>query len=179
MKKLAVFCGSSSGRSKAYLKLGVDLGHLLANKDWGLVYGGASVGVMGAMADAILEKKGHVWGVIPQSLVDWEVAHQNLEKLEVVDSMHKRKERMYDLSDAFLAIPGGMGTLDELCEIITWAQLKHHRKPIYLLNFNGFFDHLMRHFQHCEAEGFLSKEHLELVRCLDRLEDLEEELDKQ
>lgn len=179
MKKLAVFCGSSSGRNQAYLKLGVDLGHLLADKNWGLVYGGASVGVMGALADATLEKEGHVWGVIPQSLVDWEVAHQNLEKLEIVDSMHKRKKRMYDLSDAFLAIPGGMGTLDELCEIITWAQLEHHRKPIYLLNCNGFFDHLIRHFQHCEAEGFLSQEHLGLVRCLDRLEDLEVELDKQ
>lgn len=178
MKKLAVFCGSSAGRDESYLELARELGHLLAQKSWGLVYGGASVGVMGAMADALLEKKGHVWGVIPQSLVDWEVAHENLEKLEVVDSMHNRKKRMYDLSDAFLAIPGGMGTLDELCEIITWAQLEHHRKPIYLLNYNGFFDHLIRHFEHCEAEGFLSREHLQLINCLDQIEDLGSELDK-
>jgi uncharacterized protein (TIGR00730 family) len=179
MRKLAVFCGSSTGRGELYLKLGSDLGHLLTKKNWGLVYGGASVGVMGAMADALLENKGRVWGVIPQSLVDWEVAHENLEELEVVDSMHQRKQRMYDLSDAFLAIPGGMGTLDELCEIITWAQLKHHKKPIYLLNFNGFFDQLIGHFQHCEKEGFLSKEHLKLIQCLNNLDDLELELDKQ
>lgn len=179
MKKMAVFCGSSTGKGEGYLKLGSDLGHLLAQKNWGLVYGGASVGVMGSMANAILEKNGHIWGVIPQSLVDWEVAHQDLDRLEVVDSMHRRKQRMYDLSDAFLAIPGGMGTLDELCEIITWAQLKHHEKPIYLLNFDGFFDHLIRHFQHCEAQGFLSLDHLSLIRCLNSLDDLERALDKQ
>lgn len=164
MKRICVFCGSSAGKSPKYVAMARELGDKLVQNNMGLVYGGASIGVMGAVADSVLEKKGEVWGVMPQSLVDWEVAHANLSRFEVVDSMHARKQIMYDWSDVFVAIPGGMGTLDELCEIITWAQLKYHKKPCYVLNFDGFFDGLLTHFRHINKEGFLSDEHLQLVR---------------
>ncbi|OUR93525.1 Rossman fold protein, TIGR00730 family [Halobacteriovorax marinus] len=178
MKKICVFCGSSAGKSKAYIEMANDVADLLVEQDHGLVYGGASIGVMGAMADKVLKKNGEVWGVMPQSLVDWEVAHEGLTKFEVVDSMHARKEVMYNWSDAFVALPGGFGTLDELCEILTWAQLKYHEKPCFLLNFNGFFDHLIKHFQHINKEGFLSDEHLELITIVDSIEELSVELEK-
>ncbi|MDD0854308.1 TIGR00730 family Rossman fold protein [Halobacteriovorax sp. GB3] len=171
MKKIAVFCGSSAGKSPKYVEMAKELGELLVENNMGLVYGGASIGVMGAVADSVLEKKGEVWGVMPKSLVDWEVAHDNLTKFEVVESMHERKKIMYDWSDAFVAIPGGMGTLDELCEIITWAQLEYHTKPCYVLNFDGFFDHLLAHFKLANAEGFLSDEHLGLVREVNSIQE--------
>lgn len=179
MKKMAVFCGSSKGNKPTYCEEAKKIGELFFKHQWGLVYGGASVGVMGAIADSILNKKGEVWGVIPQSLVQWEVAHQGLQRLEVVDSMHQRKQRMYDLSDAFLAIPGGMGTLDELCEIVTWAQLRYHQKPIYIYNADGFFNHLWKHLEHCVQEGFLSQEHLKLLSVINSLEELENVLTKE
>lgn len=179
MKKMAVFCGSSKGARASYCEEAQKIGELFLKHQWGLVYGGASVGVMGALADSLLNKKGEVWGVIPQSLVEWEVAHQGLQRLEVVDSMHQRKQRMYDLSDAFLAIPGGMGTLDELCEIVTWAQLRYHQKPIYIYNHEGFFQHLWKHLEHCVQEGFLSAEHLKLITLLDSFEELENVLSKE
>lgn len=163
MKRICVFCGSSSGKSPEYLKVAQELGKLLAQNNFGLVYGGASIGIMGAVADAVLAEGGKVWGVIPQSIMDLEVAHGNLTELHVVDSMHERKKLMYDLSDAFVALPGGMGTLDELCEILTWAQLGYHRLPCYLVNYQGFFDHLMTHFKKINEEGFLSNEHLALL----------------
>ena len=172
MKYLCVFCGSSEGTKKSYTASAQELGHMMADKNWGLVYGGASIGVMGAVANGVLEKKGKVLGVIPESIAKLEVAHNHLTQLEVVDSMHERKERMYELSDAFVAIPGGMGTLDELCEIVTWAQLKFHDKPIYVLNQEGFFDHLLNHFRHIHDQGFLKKEHLDLVREVKTNEEL-------
>lgn len=164
MKRICVFCGSSAGKSPKYVEMARDLGKKLVLNNMGLVYGGASVGVMGAVADSVLENSGDVWGVMPKSLVDWEVAHDNLSRFEVVDSMHARKQIMYDWSDAFVAIPGGMGTLDELCEIITWAQLKYHQKPCYVLNYDGFFDKLLEHFRFINKEGFLSDDHLKIVR---------------
>tara|TARA_R110002072_G_scaffold534_2_gene3564 strand:+ start:103571 stop:104113 length:543 start_codon:yes stop_codon:yes gene_type:complete len=162
MKKLCVFCGSSAGNDPKYVSEAKDLGAFMAENQLGLVYGGASIGVMGAVADGVLDKKGTVVGVIPQSIIDLEVGHQHLTNLYIVDSMHERKQKMYDLSDAFLAIPGGIGTLDELCEIFTWAQLEYHKKPIYIVNQDGFFDHLLNHFQSCVDKGFVKKEHLDL-----------------
>lgn len=163
MKRLCVFCGSSPGKDKKYSEYAKMLGEKLAQYNLGLVYGGASIGVMGAIADSILENDGEAWGVIPKSLLDWEVGHEGLTSLEVVDNMHLRKERMYQLSDGFVAMPGGMGTLDEICEIITWSQLKYHNKPCYILNVEGFFDHLIHHFDFLVSEGFLSAEHRKLV----------------
>lgn len=178
MKRICVFCGSSQKVSNKFFDLGKEMGAFLADQKLGLVYGGASVGLMGVMADTALEKNGKVWGVIPQSLVDWEVAHANLTDLKVVGSMHERKKTMYDLSDAFVALPGGMGTLDELCEIITWAQLRLHKKPCFVFNHDGFFDHLMEHFRYLTHEGFLSKEHLNLVTEVKTLGELGDALEK-
>lgn len=178
MKKICVFCGSSAGRDKSYLEMAEEMADLLVEQDYGLVYGGASIGVMGAMADKVLKEKGEVWGVMPQSLVDWEVAHEGLTKFEIVDSMHARKEIMYNWSDAFIALPGGFGTLDELCEILTWAQLRYHEKPCFLFNFNGFFDHLVGHFQHINKEGFLSDEHLNLITVVNSMDELSDEMKK-
>lgn len=164
MKKICVFCGSSSGIDPIHVKKARELGQKMAASEIGLVYGGASIGVMGAIADGCMEAGGSVWGVIPKQIVDLEVGHQGLQNLEVVEDMHIRKARMYELSDAFFALPGGMGTLDELCEIVTWAQLKYHSKPCYVINIDGFFDHLLRHFRHINQQGFLSNEHLALVK---------------
>lgn len=164
MKKICVFCGSSSGKQSFYTEEAKELGKALAKSNIGVVYGGASIGVMGALADGCLENGGKVWGVIPKSIIDLEVGHQNLTNLEVVEDMHQRKARMYDLSDAFFALPGGMGTLDELCEIITWAQLLYHSKPCYVVNTGGFFNNLMRHFEHINKEGFLSDKHFQLFK---------------
>ncbi len=163
MKYLCVFCGSSRGLGEDYTQSARQFGERIAREGWGLVYGGASIGVMGAVADGVLAGGGEVIGVIPESLVNWEVAHDNLSKLHIVDSMHTRKKMMYDLSDAFVAIPGGMGTLDELCEIITWSQLKLHTKPCYILNENNFYRHLIAHFDHICEQGFLSTEHRQIV----------------
>ncbi len=176
MKKVCVFCGSSAGNGESYKSMAKEMGSVITNNNMGLVYGGASIGVMGTMADEVLEADGEVWGVMPKSLVDWEVAHPKLTKFEVVDSMHTRKQLMYDWSDAFVAMPGGFGTLDELCEILTWAQLKYHQKPCFLLNFNGFFDNLVKHFEHINKEGFLSDEHLGLITVVDTFEELEKSL---
>jgi len=178
LKKICVFCGSASGKNPKYVKVANELGAKLVKEDMGLVYGGASIGVMGAVADSVLKDNGAVWGVIPQSIIDLEVGHKNLTDLKVVGSMHERKQEMYDLSDAFVAIPGGMGTLDELCEIITWAQLKYHHKPCYVLNEGGFFDHLMEHFRYINSEGFLSDEHLELVKEVNSIDELFADLEK-
>ncbi|WP_127718457.1 TIGR00730 family Rossman fold protein [Halobacteriovorax sp. HLS] len=178
MKNICVFCGSSAGKEAHYVEMAKELGNSLSSMDMNLVYGGASIGVMGAIANQMLENKSEVWGVMPQSLVDWEVAHDGLTKFEIVDSMHRRKEIMYEWSDAFVAIPGGFGTLDELCEILTWAQLKYHKKPCYLLNYNSFFDHLIAHFKLINKEGFLSDDHLKLLTVVSSISELEKEMKK-
>lgn len=166
MKKICVFCGSSAGKSESYVNSARSLGADFAKNGIGLVYGGASIGVMGAIANGCLENGGKVWGVIPQSIIDLEVGHQNLTGLEVVEDMHTRKARMYELSDAFFALPGGFGTLDELCEIMTWTQLGYHQKPCYIINENGFFDYLLQHFHHANKEGFVSDEHMKIfIEC--------------
>nr|BDT29937.1 TIGR00730 family Rossman fold protein [Bacteriovorax sp. HI3] len=173
MKNLCIFCGSASGQGSKYLELGHAIGELLVKNNVGLVYGGASIGLMGAIADSVLKNKGRVIGVIPQALVDYEVAHSGLTQLHVVDNMHQRKQLMYDNADAFLSLPGGMGTLDEMFEVLTWTQLKYHQKPSYILNFEGFYDSLLSYLRHSNAEGFIKGEHLNLLHELKTLNDVE------
>lgn len=171
-KNLCVFCGSASGNSEQYVQQAKKVGELIASQNVGLVYGGATVGVMGTIADAVLSKGGHVIGVIPKSLVEYEVAHYKVTKLHIVDGMHERKKIMYDFSNAFLVLPGGMGTLDEMFEILTWSQLKLHNKPIYILNEFGFYDHLLMYIKHSHEQGFIRKEHMSLIRELKTPEDV-------
>ena len=155
-KRICVFCGSSSGRGDRDLFMARRVGAAIAEQGWELVYGGASVGLMGAMADGCLYQGGQVCGVIPKVIVERELAHQSLTELHQVGSMHDRKWKMYELSSAFLALPGGVGTLDELFEVQTWQQLKLHSAPIAILNFEGFYDYLLAHLERAVARGFLS-----------------------
>lgn len=163
MKRLCVFCGSSKGSRTVYAEAAEQLGTLLARRGIELVYGGGCVGLMGIVADATLRAGGHVIGVIPQALVIKEVVHEGLLDLRVVKSMHERKALMADLSDAFIALPGGFGTYEEFCEILTWAQLGLHKKPFGLLNVAGFYDPLLALFDHAVAEEFIRPGHRELV----------------
>ncbi|MEK5481922.1 LOG family protein [Viridibacillus sp. FSL R5-0888] len=159
MKTLAVFCGSSDGASNIYVEVAKKLGKELAKRDITLVYGGASVGVMGAVADAVLEAGGKVIGVMPSFLEKREISHKNLTELIVVDSMHDRKEKMAELADGFMALPGGPGTLEEFFEIFTWAQLGLHQKPCGLLNINHYYDPLIALFNHMSDEQFLHEKY--------------------
>ena len=163
MKRICVFCGSNQGVRSEYIEAAQALGKILVKRNLGLVYGGGNVGLMGIIADAVLAEGGEVIGVIPQSLVDREVAHQNLSKMHIVNSMHERKALMADLSDGFIALPGGMGTFDEFCEILTWAQLGIHQKPCGILNVENYFTPLLKMFDHAMAEGFLREAHRDLV----------------
>lgn len=161
---LCVYCGSSLGRSPGPVQSARVLGRLLAARNVQLVYGGASIGVMGAIADEVLRCGGRVVGVIPQALVDKEVAHHGLTELIVTGSMHERKARMAELSDAFVALPGGVGTLEELFEIWTWAQLGLHRKPCGVLNVDGYFDGLIAFLDHAAASGFIRPSHRAMLQ---------------
>jgi uncharacterized protein (TIGR00730 family) len=172
MRRLCVFCGSSAGNRGVYRQSARRFGEVLAAAGLGLVYGGGHVGLMGVLADAVLERGGEVVGVIPQALVDRELAQLNLTRLEVVDTMHQRKARMADLADGFAALPGGYGTGDELFEILTWAQLGLHAKPIGLLNVAGFFDPLRQWLDHAVGEGFLRPNHRRLLLEADAPEEL-------
>jgi uncharacterized protein (TIGR00730 family) len=163
MRRLCVFCGSSFGARPAYAEAAQELGALLAARGIVLVYGGAKVGLMGVIADATLAAGGEVIGVMPQSMVLKEIAHLGLTKLHVVESMHQRKAMMADLSDGFIALPGGFGTLEEFCEVLTWAQLGLHRKPCGLLNLHGYFDHLLKLFDHAMDEQLLRPENRAMV----------------
>jgi uncharacterized protein (TIGR00730 family) len=163
MKSICVFCGSSSGTSPIYLEVAQRLGLVLASANITLVYGGASIGVMGALADAALQANGNVTGVIPYMLNKREVVHTGLTDLRVVGSMHERKALMVELADGFIALPGGIGTLEELFEVWTWGQLGVHEKPCGLLNVNGYFNPLLAFIGHMVAQGFLREEHRSLV----------------
>ncbi|MBY0415974.1 MAG: TIGR00730 family Rossman fold protein [Bdellovibrionales bacterium] len=176
LKKLCVFCGSAAGNDPKYMELGRQLGVMLAKNKIALVYGGASIGLMGAIADSVMENGGTVIGVIPKALVDYEVAHSGLSQLFIVDNMHQRKQLMYDNADLFLSLPGGMGTLDEMFEVLTWTQLKYHQKPSYILNFEGFYDSLLAYLKHSNHEGFVKNEHLELLTEIKVLSQLEKVL---
>lgn len=164
MKRLCVFCGSSPGNDPAYAWAARGLGRALVQRGIGLVYGGAHRGLMGVLADSVLERGGDVIGVIPERLVTQEVAHVGLSQLIVVTSMHERKACMAEHADAFLALPGGFGTLDELMEVITWAQLGLHDKPIGLLDVNGYFGELRMFIEHMIEEGFVSSERVQTIR---------------
>jgi hypothetical protein len=161
--RLCVFCGSSAGSDPSYLVSARELGRALAEASIGLVYGGASVGLMGALADAALDAGGEVIGVIPSSLVEKEIAHGRLADLRVVKSMHERKALMAELSDAFVALPGGVGTLEELFEVWTWAQLGYHAKPCAILNVNGFYDRLLSFLDHVCAHEFMKPTHRSML----------------
>ncbi|MGV0025628.1 LOG family protein [Phormidesmis priestleyi] len=163
MKAICVFCGSSMGANPAYQLAAQRLGETLAKKGLTLVYGGGNVGLMGVVADATLAAGGQAIGVIPKFLVDKELAHQNLTTLHMVDSMHDRKALMASLSDGFIALPGGYGTLEEFCEVLTWAQLGLHQKPHGLLNIEGYYDALLTFFNHAVAEKLVRPVHRSLV----------------
>jgi uncharacterized protein (TIGR00730 family) len=172
MKRLCVYCGSSPGRDPAYAQAGSTLGRLLVARGIALVYGGASVGVMGAIAAAVLSGGGEAIGVIPRALAIKEVAHPALTEQHVVGSMHERKALMAELADGFIALPGGWGTLEEIFEVLTWAQLGFHRKPCGLLNVNGYFDGLFEFLEHGIAEGFVRPEFRDLLVLEDDAERL-------
>ncbi len=163
MNSICVFCGSSPGNDPAYAEAASRLGRILAERDTTLVYGGGHVGLMGVVADAALGAGGDVVGVMPRSLVDREIGHTGLTKLHVVGSMHERKALMSELSDGFVALPGGNGTLEEFFEVLTWAQLGEHGKPCGLLNVAGYYDPLLRVFDRMVEKDFLRGTHRELV----------------
>jgi uncharacterized protein (TIGR00730 family) len=156
MQRLCVFAGAGAGRREVYAETARRLGRLLGERRMRLVYGAARIGVMGVLADAALAAGVHVTGVIPEALVTKEVAHDGLSDLRIVGSMHERKALMADLSDGFLALPGGWGTLEELFEVLTWAQLGFHRKPCAILNAGGYFDGLLAFLRHAVEEGFVT-----------------------
>jgi uncharacterized protein (TIGR00730 family) len=175
-RRLCVFCGSSLGIQAVYGRVADEMGRLLAERGIELVYGGGNVGLMGRVADACLSQGGRVIGVMPRALVEKEIAHRGLTELRVVESMHERKAMMADLADAFVAMPGGYGTWEEFCEVLTWSQLGLQRKACALLNVNGYYDPLLEMADRAVREGFLRDAHRELLladsdpgRLLDRL----------
>jgi hypothetical protein len=169
---ICVFCGSSVGTNPAFAGAARELARLMVLQGHTLIYGGGNVGLMGIIADTVLEDKGEVIGVIPDFLRRREVGHRGITRLEVVSTMHERKYRMAELSDAFIAIPGGWGTLDELAEILTWRQLKLINHPVGLLNTLGFFNPLLDQMQHMSAMGFLSQHHRDVFAVEDTPEKL-------
>ena len=172
MKRICVFCGSSSGIRPEYRAAAEELGAEFVQRKMGLVYGGGKVGLMGVLADAVLRAGGEAVGIIPENLVAREVGHKGLTKLHVVHSMHERKALMADLSDAFIALPGGLGTLEEFCEIVTWAQLGLHAKPCGILNVLGYYSPLLAMFDHAVEERFLKAENRGLVLARDSVTEL-------
>jgi uncharacterized protein (TIGR00730 family) len=176
MKYLCVFCGSSKGGPAIYAETARRFGEVLAGRRWGLVYGGGHIGLMGILADAVLQAGGSVIGVIPRSMVESELAHERLTELHIVDTMHQRKALMAERAAAFAALPGGVGTADEFFEIVTWRQLRLHSKPIGLLNVAGFFDPLLAWLDRTVADGFVRAEHRGLLRVAEEPEMLLERL---
>lgn len=170
MKRLAVYCGSATPVDPSYLAMARDVGRGLAERGIGVVYGGGRLGLMGAVADAALAAGGRVIGVIPQALVDAEVAHRGLTELHVVSGMHGRKAAFTDLSDGFVTLPGGTGTMDELWEALSWAQLGYHAKPVGLLNAGGYYDELVAFWHKMGAVGFVRAQHRDLLIVADTLD---------
>lgn len=163
MKKLAIFCGSSNGASEIYLEGAKKLGKELAKRNITLVYGGASVGIMGAIADSVLNEGGYVIGVMPSFLDNREIAHKNLSELIIVESMHERKSKMAELADGYIALPGGPGTMEEFFEVFTWGQLGLHKKPCGLMNINNYFDLLINFFNQMNKQEFLQEKYLSML----------------
>lgn len=176
MKRICVFCGSSPGARPEYAENAREMGTLLAERGIGLVYGGGKVGLMGVVADAVMAAGGEAIGVIPEALLRREVGHEALTELHVVSSMHERKARMADLSDGFIAMPGGYGTFEEFCEVLTWSQLGIHPKPCGVLNVSRYYSPLMAMFDHAVTEGFVRASHRALVLEATRPADLLEKM---
>ena len=176
MRRVCVYCGSNTGNNTAYAQAAQELATSLARRNIGLVYGGSNQGIMGVLADAVLAGGGEATGVIPAALVDKEVAHPGLTRLHVVDSMHARKSLMADLSDGFIALPGGFGTIEELVEMMTWAQLGFHAKPCGILNIAGYYDNLLGFFDRAHEDGFVRGAHRRMVVTAGRSEDLLEQM---
>lgn len=172
LKRVCVFAGSSPGNDPRFLDAARELGAALAQRGVELVYGGANVGLMGAMANAVLEGGGHVIGVIPRHLLDFEVAHTGIPDLRIVESMHERKALMAELSDAFVALPGGFGTLEETFEVLTWRQLGLHQKPVVILNAGGYFDALVAFLEHMVKRRLLSPENHALLSVETSIEEM-------
>jgi uncharacterized protein (TIGR00730 family) len=155
IQSLAVFCGSHSGNNPLYVEQAAELGKLMAKKKTTLIYGGGNVGIMGAIANAVMDNGGKVIGIIPKVLVEWERQHTGISQLIITEDMHERKRTIYSMCDAAVVLPGGFGTLDELFEMLTWNQLSIHDKEIFILNSKGFYDHLIQHIEVMQQEKFL------------------------
>ncbi|HEX7742291.1 MAG TPA: TIGR00730 family Rossman fold protein [Sphingobium sp.] len=176
MKRLAVYCGSAMPADPVYVEAARHVGHTMAERGIGVVYGGGRLGLMGAVADAALERGGEVIGVIPEALVHAEVAHRGCTQLHVVQTMHQRKALFTDLSDGFVTLPGGVGTMDELWEAISWSQLGYHAKPVGLLNVGGFYDQLIAFNRHMIGAGFIRPQHADILIHADTVEALLERM---
>ena len=163
IQSICIFCGSSTGKNSTYSGAAVRLGRLLAEKDLTLVYGGGNIGLMGEIARSVLDHNGRAVGVIPRFLVEKELVYLDLTELRIVESMHERKAAMAELADAFIAMPGGYGTLEETVEVLTWTQLGLHHKPVGLLNIDGYYEYLSRFFDHMVGEGFLLQEYKDML----------------
>jgi uncharacterized protein (TIGR00730 family) len=178
MKHICVYCGSQPGNSPDYLDLAAQIGREIADRKWGIIYGGAKIGMMGTVADTALAKNGSVIGVIPTHLKKKEVAHTGLTDLHETQDMHTRKALMESLSDAFLVLPGGFGTLDEFFEILTWRQLGIHNKPIILVNLNGYFDGLIQFTESAVENGYIHKKNLSLFQVCEDADSAIEQLER-
>jgi uncharacterized protein (TIGR00730 family) len=175
MKKICVFCGSNSGKNPIYADFAKKLGEYMVQNSISLVYGGGGYGLMGAISTTMMEMGGQVTGIIPE-LINEHVVHNNISELIVVKTMHERKSLMYSMSDAFICLPGGIGSLEELFEVFTWLQLGYHSKPVLIFNINGFYDNLLKQLEVMVEEGFLSESHLANLIVKDNLDNLLEEI---
>ena len=172
MKAIAIYCGSATPSNPVYIEAARHVGHTLATRGITVVYGGGRLGLMGAVADAALAADGKVIGIIPEALVGAEVAHRGCTELLVVKNMHERKQAFTDLSDGFINLPGGVGTMDEMWEAVSWAQLGYHNKPVGILNIAGYYDHLIAFNAHMNATGFVRDAHKDILIVADQLDDL-------
>jgi uncharacterized protein (TIGR00730 family) len=170
-EKVCVFCGASLGKDKKFRETAAELGRLIANENAELVYGGGNIGLMGVLANSVLENGGRVTGVIPQHLKELDVCHNGLSELAVTKNMHERKNTMYELADYFFVLPGGIGTIDELAEVITWSQLCIHKKACALINVNGYFDDFLNFLKKSVEEDFFRQEHFDMLIVTDLLQD--------
>ncbi|WP_339731226.1 TIGR00730 family Rossman fold protein [uncultured Gimesia sp.] len=178
LKSICVFCGSKSGSDQQYQQAAIELGRLMAQRSITLVYGGGSVGLMGVIADAVLESGGQVIGVIPRQLATRELIHPGVKEMHIVEDMHTRKAKMSECSDAFIAMPGGFGTLEELFEVVSWVQLGIYSKPIGLLNTTGFYDPLLNMVEHCIESEFIKPKYRDLIIADDNPSTLIEHLER-
>ncbi len=176
IQSLAVFCGLKHGTNPLFTEHAVELGKIMAEKNIRLIYGGGSAGIMGSIADSVMQHGGKVTGYIPQLLLEWEVQHRGITELIICDDMHERKKRIYSVSDAAIVLPGGFGTLDELFEIITWNQLTIHDKEIYILNSGGFYNHLIAHIKLMKEEHFLYEAAEKRITIIDNPSELSQYL---